>query len=183
MSGATSETATYEAQYENYGNTKLACTGLTGNTDCVLWGNTTLGTQSITDTIDFSSGDSLLITLYNAEDWDITTEISFNLSTGQPQRRCLLHCPFLPAAWAYSVSSGRAGSAKRPLPSPDQLPSNLNKAPRNCLGVFVYEDSQIWNTCFIIEELMLYSILGNQMEMEPSFTDRMVMWIPRVEQR
>lgn len=80
VSGATSETATYEAQYENYGNTKLACTGLTGNTDCVLWGNTTLGTQSITDTIDFSSGNSLLITLYNAEDWDITTDISFNLS-------------------------------------------------------------------------------------------------------
>lgn len=74
------ETATYEAKY---GGPELGCsTSGTGNTDCVLWGTTTSGTASITDVIDFTNGEVLDITLYNAQDWDITPKISFDLVDG-----------------------------------------------------------------------------------------------------
>jgi hypothetical protein len=74
--GCVQETATFEAQYSSGGSSKLPCTNLTGNTDCVLWGSTTLGNQHVGGTISFSSGDTVALTLYNAEDWDITTTIS-----------------------------------------------------------------------------------------------------------
>jgi hypothetical protein len=73
------ETGTYEAKY---GGTKLGCTSSPGgDTDCVLWGSTTNATTgSITDIINFTNGDVLDITLYDAQDWDITPQISFELT-------------------------------------------------------------------------------------------------------
>jgi hypothetical protein len=72
-------TGTYEAKY---GGTKLPCTSSgNGNTDCVDWGSNTTLTGSTTYVIDFTDNAVLDITLYNANDWNITPEISFNLAT------------------------------------------------------------------------------------------------------
>lgn len=72
------ETGTYEAKY---GGAALGCTSSSaGDTDCILWGSTTKGNQAITDVIDFTNGDVLTITLDDAQDWNITPEISFDLT-------------------------------------------------------------------------------------------------------
>jgi hypothetical protein len=70
------QTGTYEAKYSG---TDLSCSGKTGTgqSDCVDWtGNN--GT-SVTDVLNFGDGTILDITLYNAEDWAITPQISFDL--------------------------------------------------------------------------------------------------------
>ena len=79
-----SETATYEAKY---GGAELPCSSSgSGDTDCLLWGSTTSGTASITDSITFTNNDILNITLYNAQDWDITSTISWDwTNTGLSQ--------------------------------------------------------------------------------------------------
>jgi hypothetical protein len=98
------EAATYEAKY---GGSELGCSNSgTGDTDCVLWGSTTsgyTGTTSITDVIDFTNGDVLDITLYNAQDWDITPQISFDLIDGPTAT------PLPPALALFSGGLGMMG--------------------------------------------------------------------------
>jgi hypothetical protein len=75
----TSVTGTYEAKY---GGSALSCTTSgPGNTDCVNWGTNSNSNGSTQYVIDFTDNAVLDVTLYNANDWNITPEISFDLAT------------------------------------------------------------------------------------------------------
>jgi hypothetical protein len=78
-SGATGnlvETGTYVADYD--GNAKYdgtSCTSSPGTeTDCIVW-----STSNDPIVVSFSDGDSLDVTLNNAQDWTMTPTISFDL--------------------------------------------------------------------------------------------------------
>ena len=66
------ETGTYQAKYSG---AALACTtSPAGQTDCIDW-----STANDPLAVTFSNGDVLYVTLYNAQDWAITPQISFKL--------------------------------------------------------------------------------------------------------
>jgi hypothetical protein len=72
------ETGTFEAKY---GGAELPCsTSGTGDTDCVLWtGAPTTPTGSTSFSELMSNGDTLTVTFYNANDWNITPKVSFDV--------------------------------------------------------------------------------------------------------
>lgn len=79
VTGTLTESATYEAKY---GGSPLAnCTNSpAGDTDCIVWNgasNTPNGFVTLAATM--SNGDIMDVKFYNAQDWNITPEISFDL--------------------------------------------------------------------------------------------------------
>jgi hypothetical protein len=79
VTGSLTETGTFEAKY---GGAPLAgCTNSpSGNTDCIVWNgasNTPTGSVILAATL--SNGDIIDVDFYNAQDWDITPKISFDL--------------------------------------------------------------------------------------------------------
>jgi hypothetical protein len=78
------ETGAYAARYSG---TRLSCASTnspaSGETDCIDWsGAGTSPTGSVSDTITLGS-DTLVVTLYNAEDWNLYPGISLQLTDGQ----------------------------------------------------------------------------------------------------
>ena len=84
--GSLTETATYEAKYSG---SDLSCSGKSGSgqSDCIDWTGATSDKPSgyLIDTITFTNGEELEIKLFNAQDWNITPEISFDLLDGPSQ--------------------------------------------------------------------------------------------------
>jgi hypothetical protein len=77
--GSLTVTGTYEANYDG----TLTCSTSTGKeTDCIDWSLGMKGTD-VTDgvlyPVDLSNGNLLDVILYDAQDWDITPKISFDL--------------------------------------------------------------------------------------------------------
>jgi hypothetical protein len=74
------ETALYQAKYSGSALGCAAASG-SGQTDCVTWqGTDGINTLSTFLVVNFTNGDSLKITFYDAEDWAITPKISFQLT-------------------------------------------------------------------------------------------------------
>lgn len=98
--GSLTQTGTFMANYSG----SLSCSSSTGQSDCIYWvtslptftnsptdtlttdGSTYSGTgdqnnrsstPSLTDTVRLSNGDTLSVSFYDAQDWDITPGISF----------------------------------------------------------------------------------------------------------
>jgi len=82
--GTLMTSALYQAKY---GGPELSCSDSgTGNTDCVDWsGAPATPTGSVTDAVTFTDGTVLDVTLYNAEDWNITPQISFTVGSTNHQ--------------------------------------------------------------------------------------------------
>jgi len=80
--GDLSVVGTYVANYDGTADYNGApCTTSPGNqTDCIVWHNEKTGADSLTIPVTLSDGDSLDVTLFNAQDWDITPKISFDLT-------------------------------------------------------------------------------------------------------
>ena len=76
--GSLTETATYQAKY---GGSTLPCSDSpAGDTDCIDWtgaGNSPTG--SVILAVAMTNGDILDVKFFNAEDWSITPQISFDL--------------------------------------------------------------------------------------------------------
>lgn len=80
VTGSLSETGTFEAKY---GGAPLAgCTSSpAGDTDCIVWNgasNTPTGSVVLSTTL--SNGNIMNVDFYNAQDWNITPKISFDLA-------------------------------------------------------------------------------------------------------
>jgi hypothetical protein len=79
VTGSLTESGIFEAKY---GGSPLAgCTNSgSGNTDCIVWtgaSNTPTGSVILAATL--SNGNIVDVDFYNAQDWDITPKISFDL--------------------------------------------------------------------------------------------------------
>ena len=79
VTGSLTETGIFEAKY---GGTPLAgCTSSpAGDTDCIVWNgapNTPTGSVVLAATL--SNGEIMDVDFYNAQDWNITPKISFDL--------------------------------------------------------------------------------------------------------
>jgi hypothetical protein len=79
LTGSVTETGTYEAIYG--GNPLANCTNSgPGDTDCIVWnGAANSPTGSVTLGLTTSNGLLMNTTFYNANDWNITPKISFDL--------------------------------------------------------------------------------------------------------
>lgn len=97
--GGTGTLNTFATYYAKYSSPSLGCDS-NGNsqTDCIIWNgtggsSTSLGTGSVTDTVDLLingsfDGSVVNLTFYNAHDWTITSEISGTyLYTSPPSRQ------------------------------------------------------------------------------------------------
>ena len=90
--GSLTQTGTFMANYSG----TLSCSSSTGQSDCVYWSgtgssltgdgstysssgdqNNLSSTPSLTDTVHLTNGDTLNVSFYDAQDWDITPGISF----------------------------------------------------------------------------------------------------------
>lgn len=71
--GAATDTATYSA---NYGGT-LTCSGGANPADCVVW-----NASGDPITVNFTDGAVMTITLNNAQDWNITPTVTFDMTSG-----------------------------------------------------------------------------------------------------
>jgi hypothetical protein len=79
VTGSLTETGTFEAKY---GGTPLAgCTNSpAGDTDCIVWtGAPNTPTGSVIRATTLSNGEIMDVDFYNAQDWNITPKISFDL--------------------------------------------------------------------------------------------------------
>jgi hypothetical protein len=80
VTGSLTESGTYEAKY---GGSPLAgCTNSgPGDTDCIVWnGASNTPTGSVVLVAKLSNGDIVDVDFYNAQDWNITPKISFDLA-------------------------------------------------------------------------------------------------------
>jgi hypothetical protein len=79
VTGSLTETGIFEAKYG--GSPLSGCTNSpSGDTDCIVWNgasNTPTGSVILAATL--SNGDIIDVDFYNAQDWDITPKISFDL--------------------------------------------------------------------------------------------------------
>ncbi|HTV90921.1 MAG TPA: PEP-CTERM sorting domain-containing protein [Stellaceae bacterium] len=74
---------------DKWGGSELSCSNSgTGDTDCIVWagssGGSVLGQGSVTDDIDLTDGAVVALTLDNAQDWTITSDISATMTYTAP---------------------------------------------------------------------------------------------------
>jgi hypothetical protein len=78
VTGSVTESGMYSAKY---GGSPLGCTGSpAGDTDCIVWNNSTNGSAMVQAVLSGGQpGEVMDVIFYNAQDWSIVPQVSFDL--------------------------------------------------------------------------------------------------------